>query len=250
LLFLKLLTSPDHNPKTAKALARGYANFIMMLAPGKKSGYEVCPDRSPSCDELCLYNQGRGQAQQTKDARIRRTVKYFEDRPGFLTLLVYEITLAVAWAQANGLIPVLRPNGLSDIAWEYVRVTVNGIEYPNLMAAFPTLQLYDYTKSERRIMAWINGELPPNYYLLFSRDETNDDVVAKVLGRANVAFVFDRVPDEYWVDGHGWVKVIDGDHDDLRFLDPLGVIVGLVPKGSARKDTSGFVIRQPLAAAV
>ena len=38
------------------------------------------------------------------------------------------------------------------------------------------------------------------------------------------------------------VKVVSGDMNDLRFTDPVGVIVGLKAKGKARKDTSGFVI--------
>jgi hypothetical protein len=37
-------------------------------------------------------------------------------------------------------------------------------------------------------------------------------------------------------------KVINGDKDDLRFLDPKNVVVGLKAKGKARKDNSGFVI--------
>ena len=36
--------------------------------------------------------------------------------------------------------------------------------------------------------------------------------------------------------------VIDGDKDDLRFLDPRGVVVGLYAKGKAKHDTSGFVV--------
>ena len=36
--------------------------------------------------------------------------------------------------------------------------------------------------------------------------------------------------------------VIDGTETDLRFLDPSNVIVGLVAKGKAKRDTSGFVI--------
>jgi len=38
------------------------------------------------------------------------------------------------------------------------------------------------------------------------------------------------------------LQVIDGDKDDLRFLDPKGVVVGLIAKGKAKRDTSGFVI--------
>tara|TARA_R100000654_G_scaffold47993_2_gene74179 strand:+ start:2986 stop:3174 length:189 start_codon:yes stop_codon:yes gene_type:complete len=36
---------------------------------------------------------------------------------------------------------------------------------------------------------------------------------------------------------------IDGDKDDLRFLDPKGVVVWLSAKGKAKNDTSGFVVR-------
>ena len=37
-------------------------------------------------------------------------------------------------------------------------------------------------------------------------------------------------------------SVIFGDLTDLRFLDPINVIVGLKAKGQAKKDYSGFVI--------
>ena len=36
--------------------------------------------------------------------------------------------------------------------------------------------------------------------------------------------------------------VINGDENDLRFLDPKGVVVGLTAKGKAKTDTSGFVV--------
>jgi hypothetical protein len=53
----------------------------------------------------------------------------------------------------------------------------------------------------------------------------------------NVSKVFRKeLPETYL--GH---KVIDGTLHDMRFLDDWGVIVGLVAKGQARKDTSGFV---------
>jgi hypothetical protein len=37
-------------------------------------------------------------------------------------------------------------------------------------------------------------------------------------------------------------KVIDGDENDLRFLDKKKVVVGLKAKGKARKDNSGFIV--------
>jgi len=54
----------------------------------------------------------------------------------------------------------------------------------------------------------------------------------------NVAYVFkNSIPKKY-----NGLKVIDGDKHDLRFLDPKGVIVGLVAKGRGRKvNQSGFI---------
>ena len=36
-------------------------------------------------------------------------------------------------------------------------------------------------------------------------------------------------------------EVINGDENDLRFLDKQGVVVGLIEKGMAKKDKTGFV---------
>jgi hypothetical protein len=55
----------------------------------------------------------------------------------------------------------------------------------------------------------------------------------------NVAMVFEnKLPTTY-----KGKKVINGDENDLRFLDSKNVIVGLVAKGKGKKDDSGFVIR-------
>jgi hypothetical protein len=54
----------------------------------------------------------------------------------------------------------------------------------------------------------------------------------------NVAVVFrDHLPDE-WLG----IEVLDGDENDLRFKDKKGCIVGLVEKGLAKKDETGFVV--------
>jgi hypothetical protein len=53
----------------------------------------------------------------------------------------------------------------------------------------------------------------------------------------NVAALFDSLPETFL-----GFPVIDGTEHDLRFMDPKGVIVGLVPKGKAKTDDTGFVI--------
>jgi hypothetical protein len=55
----------------------------------------------------------------------------------------------------------------------------------------------------------------------------------------NVAAVFAGELPETW---HGF-PVINGDESDWRPGDGTGVVVGLTPKGKAKLDQSGFVIR-------
>jgi len=42
--------------------------------------------------------------------------------------------------------------------------------------------------------------------------------------------------------------LLDGDKDDLRFLDAPMSVVALYAKGDAKKDTTGFVIDSEVAA--
>ena len=81
--------------------------------------------------------------------------------------------------------------------------------------------------------------LMKNYHLTFSRSECNDNETKKLLSLgANIACVFrDGLPKSW--QGR---EVIDGDETDLRFLDGQNKIVGLVEKGLAKKDETGFVL--------
>ena len=81
--------------------------------------------------------------------------------------------------------------------------------------------------------------------MTFSRPEDTLDCEAmQVINRGvNVAAVFSPWRTSPLPDNHLGVTVFDGDKDDLRFLDPVGVWVGLRAKGKARRDTSEFVIQ-------
>ena len=57
-------------------------------------------------------------------------------------------------------------------------------------------------------------------------------------GRALLLCVFRNQLPERWQGK----RVVNGDESDLRFNDPQGCIVGLVEKGRAKKDESGFVL--------
>ena len=159
-----------------------------------------------------------------QQARIRKTKLYFENREAFLADLIKDISSLVRRADKNNLKPCVRLNGTSDIRWEST----------GIMDLFPSTIFYDYTKHKNR------KRLPKNYSLTFSRSEVtpNEDVDQAINNGMNVAVVFkDRLP-LYWNN----IPVIDGTTHDLRFLDPKSCIVGLVAKGTAKKDKTGFVV--------
>ena len=225
---MKLLNI-DANAKTVKGQGRGYMTAILYLAPADESGYEVCPMASAGCRKACLNKAGMGAFSTVQAARIAKTRLYFEDRAAFMAQLVSEVRAFIRKAIKLGLIPVVRLNGTSDIPWE--RVPVEG--KANIMELFPSVQFYDYTKRHNR------RNLPANYHLTFSLAEDNDGrASAAATNGANIAVVFrtDKFPTTFM-----GMPVVDGDADDLRFLDGRGVVVGLKAKGPAKKDTSGFV---------
>ncbi len=234
--MFKLLSTA--NPKIQKGTSKGYLSFILHLAPADVSGYETCPKRTAGCTAACLNTAGRGgmfrKGETTnviQQARIRKTRYFYENREGFMEDLVGDIMRAVNFARRKGLVPVFRLNGTSDLAWE---------KYPtrygakNIFDQFPTLQFYDYTKVLGRKVQGLD-----NYHLTFSAADGNQKDVERAIQQGmNVAVVFDKLPTEYL--GR---EVVNADEDDLRFLDPKGVVLGLKAKGRAKKDTSGFVRR-------
>ena len=152
-------------------------------------------------------------------ARIRKTVMYFEQRDLFLATLEADIRKAIKFAERQGLIPVFRLNGTSDLS----------VEKWGIIEKFPTVQFYDYTKVLGRKVAHL-----PNYHLTFSKADGNDsDVAEALLQGMSVVAVYDAIPE----------GVPSADETDLRFLDPKGIMLGLKAKGRAKKDYSGFVIR-------
>ena len=230
------LLNIDDNPKTKKGVKVNVRTAIMYFAPTDLSGRNVCKYASPGCREGCLFAAGRGQMQSIKDARIRRTNRFFEEQPAFLLQLVFEIARHEIESKEFDMICAVRLNGTSDIPWERVAVIRNGIRYQNIMAAFKNVQFYDYTKypiAKR-------PNLPVNYHLTFSLSESNDSDAREWLASGgNVAAVFaDDLPETFF----GY-RVINADKDDTRFLDDQNVIAGLKAKGPAKKDTSGFVRR-------
>jgi hypothetical protein len=232
------------NPKTLKGMDQGYMTYLLHLAPADLSGYETCPKRTAGCTSSCLNTAGRGgmfrKGESTnviQEARKRKTRLFFENRDTFMALLVADIERAIRQSAKQGLIPVFRLNGTSDLSWEKYPVMRGGIEYRNVFLAFPEVQFYDYTKVLGRKVNGIS-----NYHLTFSAADGNDsDVVRAINAGMNVAVVFGVPKTQALPVAYAGRAVFNGDDSDLRFLDPRGVVVGLYAKGKAKKDTSGFV---------
>ncbi len=223
------------NSKTIKGEKYGWKTYGIHLSPNIVSGYNVCFDATTGCIDACLDTSGRGAMPSVQTARINKTKRFFQDRKGFLTDLWKEVKSAVKSATKKELKFCMRPNLTSDLPWESIRH--NG---QNLMDAFNPCRFYDYTKSLKRFTRFLAGELPENYHLTYSRSEETTDalVIALCKSGGNVAVVFrERLP-ETWLG----FEVLNGDENDLRFKDKKGCIVGLIEKGLAKKDETGFVV--------
>ena len=169
-----------------------------------------------------------GAFSNVQSARIAKTLAFFKDKEGFIQSIKKDIVALVKKAKKAGMLPCVRLNGTSDIPWHKM----------DIMESFPEVPFYDYTPNKQRMIDYLDGKLPSNYSLTFSRKEDNESACEEILARGgNVAAVFKSMPTTW-----KGIPCFDGDQSDLRFLDPRGVIVALKAKGKAKKDTSGFVI--------
>lgn len=226
---MKLLNTGNY--KTKKGESKGWKTFGIHLAPARVSGLNACQYATPGCAAACLNTAGRGAMSNVQKARIEKTLYFFKKREEFLSNLRKEIRAAIRSCEKSGMNPCFRLNLTSDIPFHKF----------GIMEEFPEVQFYDYTKDYKRALEFVRGQLPGNYHLTFSRAETEDNhkQATNLLSYGmNVAAVFRKSLPSKWQG----LRVVNGDETDLRFLDPRGVIVGLVEKGRAKKDETGFVI--------
>ena len=252
----------QNNPKANKGDVLGVWTAMQYMTPSDGSGRNACKYASAGCRKVCLNTSGKGGMKVIQDARLRKINRFFDDNDAHMTQAAKEIARLDIEATAAGYKAAVRPNATTDFPFERIPVTYEGVRYPSLMAAFPNVQFYDYTKypiSERNPAA--------NYHLTFSLSEREDAEYSSeehardaLAAGVNVAVVFDlkrrggKLPATYTIGGRRGslverllfkpaitVPVIDGDISDVRFMDPKGVIVGLKAKGDARGSRSRFV---------
>lgn len=235
------LLSCGSNAKTVKGDGSEYLTAIMYLTPYNKSGVNMCATAHiAKCWKPCLDEAGRGQMPSVQKGRLRKTQWFNTDRVGFMIQLAHDIASFLRYCEKAGVQAVVRLNGTSDIRWELIPVQRGGVQqggYKNIFEAFPSVQFYDYTKIGNR------RGLPSNYHLTFSYSGVAEyqGQVEKALDHGmNIAVVFrhkGNIPASFL--GRA---VVDGDKDDMRFLDPEGCVVALYAKGKAKADYSGFVV--------
>lgn len=243
----QLISEPGSNKKLLKS-DNSNADFLsigLSLAPSMSSGYQTCPNASPGCVKSCIFTAGNGLYPIVNLARTAKTIAFFERRKEFVEMLKRDLKKYQKLAEKRSMRLACRLNVFSDIMWEKI--------VPSLFTDFPSIQFYDYTKNPTRMMRYLKYDaalFPANYHLTFSRSEYNEKECLNVLkNMGNVAVVFGISPKKWdkerpkkW---NGF-RVLNGDLNDLRFLDPLPCVVGLYAKGTGRKDQTNFVLRIPL----
>jgi hypothetical protein len=237
----KKLLAIDTNAKTVKGQKYGFMTGILYMAPATVAGPNVCPMATiAGCEKACLYSAGRGAFNSVQQSRIDKAKWFHADRAGFMVQVARNIQGLIKKASAADMVPLVRMNGTSDIRWESIPVTVDGVTYPNIMAMFPDVQFYDYTKLANR------KNIPANYDLTFSYSGTVG--YQKYVQQAKdagmrIAAVFRSVEDIPAT--FLGMECVDGDDSDIRHMDPQGVVVALYAKGAAKHDTTGFVVDSP-----
>ena len=253
------ILSINSDYKTSKGTKKGYLTGILYLSPAKESGKNFCASASAGCIASCLNTAGRGAFNSVQKARYNKSRYFIENKDGFIFDLVKSIIRLKIKAKNKNLMPVVRLNGTSDLLFENIKINIsillndkyilNNIDKLNINVLnndncnifdlFSNITFYDYTKhniKQRKKALNIS-----NYHLTFSRKEDNEqDVLKAIKNGLNVAVVFEKyLPKTYL-----GLPVFNGDETDLRFTDPKKSIVGLVAKGKAKKDNSGFTINQ------
>jgi len=235
------LLSVGKDTKTVKGEKYGVRTGVLYLAPADLSGTEICPRRTKGCSIGCLFTSGHGTYWNVREARLRKTMVLNYQRELFDQQLNKDIVKLDNLSEKAGLLPAVRLNGTSDVDW----INHPFMGYDNIFESFPNINFYDYTKRIEILKAHSNLRLP-NYHLTFSRSETINNQLDVEEARAmkyNVTVVFHKELPPMWQG----VPVVDGDRHDIRFWDKLesngrSVIIGLIAKGKARYDTTGFVV--------
>jgi len=245
--YVPRLPASGHLLGSSTKVAKGPAVFVVRviyMAPAQEAFSVIgdkrtlCGKASAACAALCLgHSTGHLQWDHARNARGWKTALLLGDRKLWRELLDAEIRNHDASCRASGKIAVVRVDGSSDTG-----------EGKRSALRHPTVQHYDYTK---RLGAAL-GSQPANYSLVFSWSGENVAECERALAAGcNVAVPFDTPKGSPMPDAFMGSEIVDGDADDLRFLDPQGdrgFVIGLRFKAGQNRQggidrSEGFVVR-------
>ena len=225
---MKLLDTTGGNTKIAKtqALTSGIRLAQLSLHPDN----ELCPgSKAAQCIDDCLLYSGLAAVYDSvNEARARKSEFFKTDESGFLEQLRRELHNFLKLCAKLGLIPWVRLNVLSDVAWEKYGIPEE----------FPKINFYDYTKRAARLL-----KTPPNYSLMFSysgASKYHNQVLKAFEVGVPIAAVFRGPMPETFLGR----EVVNGDKSDLLNLSQPGKIIGLKAKGPALvpSETNKFFV--------
>ena len=240
--------------KVKKGELLGFVSKVMYLMASDRSGFQLCP-WAGDCKHSCLeWTTGRMRLSPAQKAHYLKALWWKLYPLHFLRTLVYEIIQfgMETWFD-DTFSPVVRLDGTSDQQfWQYIDI--------DSLIRDTNVGFYDYTK--RPIPA---KRLPKSYHVTFSIDEGKRSMInaqryldagysaAIVVAGKDNSLRAAKAAQKYILDmGYFLINdkaypVIDGDKDDLRFLDPPGSVVVLHAKGKEALSTeSRFVYRVPV----
>ena len=219
------------------------------------------PFSKKSCMDLCISNTGQMKFKDSVNLRNSRTSQFYDWKHsrdpfnGFVLKLQSEIEELKTKCLEDGFKLAIRLNTVSDVLWERMPY----LNAPNIFEYNNDIIFYDYSKVpiDKRI-----NRIPGNYHLTFSHSGHFDRSENALKNNINIAIVFyclrENCPNCKSYAGNKYsckpsiyemnnkiYKVLDGDINDLRFLDDGPAIIGLSYKTASKrftntKNISGF----------
>lgn len=224
---MKLLS--EQNRKFEKAEKFGYLQVGLSLSPYTLANpkISICPFSSPSCESSCLNFSGQQGMLRTQKGRIAKTLRFLEDRVGFMKQVNLEIQWYKLKAKSENKKLAIRLNTFSDINFMKLKIEKG----KNIFELNPQNLFLDYTKHPTLVSEH------KNYHLIYSADRynvTDQQLIKRLKNGGNVAMVFLNEIPKQW---NGF-EVIDGDSSDIAWLGKKGVVSGLKYKNAIRKGIS------------
>jgi hypothetical protein len=162
-----------------------------------------------------------------QQARINKTKYFIEERKAFEKQVYFEIAKQAIKAEKQAKVACIRLNVFSDIAWE--------LQFPLLFSEFQNVIFYDYSKRKERIMRYVEGRFPSNYFLAYSKNDKSEGFEHYCIHNGINVSVVTTLKEESFPSTVWGYPAINADNSDSWLLDNVGTIGLLTYKGSQKR---------------